>query len=101
MGFERESASKDVGTPTFGLTALLGASAILISPAYGLAAMVGVIVLVALLNARSLLANKSLEITTSPHCSSAMRFNNSDDTGLDRRLLPRCRRTKCAEGVAG
>jgi uncharacterized membrane protein (DUF4010 family) len=37
----------------------------LISPAYGLVAMVGVIVLVALLNARSLVANHSLEITTS------------------------------------
>ena len=65
VGFERESASKDVGIRTFGLTALLGAIAVLISPAYGLAAMVGVIVLVALLNARSLLANQSLEITTS------------------------------------
>ena len=56
VGFERESASKDVGIRTFGLTALLGAIAVLISPAYGLAAMVGVIVLVPLLNARSLLS---------------------------------------------
>ena len=65
VGFERESASKDVGIRTFGLTALLGAVSVLISPAYGLVAMVGVIVLVALLNARSLVANQSLEITTS------------------------------------
>jgi uncharacterized membrane protein (DUF4010 family) len=65
VGFERESASKDVGIRTFGLTGLLGAIAVLISPAYGLAAMVGVIVLVALLNARSLVASQSLEITTS------------------------------------
>jgi len=65
VGFERESASKDVGIRTFGLTALLGAVSVLISPAYGLVAMVGVIVLVALLNAHSLVANQSLEITTS------------------------------------
>jgi len=65
VGFERESASKDVGIRTFGLTALLGTVCVLISPAYGLAAMVGVIVMVALLNARSLVANQSLEITTS------------------------------------
>ena len=65
VGFERESASKDVGIRTFGLTALLGTVCVLISPAYGLAAMVGVIVMVALLNARSLVANQSLEVTTS------------------------------------
>ena len=65
VGFERESASKDVGIRTFGLTALLGSVSILISPAFGLAAMVGVIVMLALLNIRSLLANHSLEITTS------------------------------------
>lgn len=65
VGFERESASKDVGIRTFGLTALLGAVSVLISPAYGVAAMVGVIVLVACLNARSLLTTQSLEITTS------------------------------------
>jgi uncharacterized membrane protein YhiD involved in acid resistance len=47
VGFERESASKDVGIRTFGLTALLGALGVLISSAYGLAAMVGVIVLIA------------------------------------------------------
>jgi uncharacterized membrane protein (DUF4010 family) len=65
VGFERESASKDVGIRTFGLTALLGALSVLISPAYGLAAMLGVIVLIAFLNARSMKANGSLEITTS------------------------------------
>jgi uncharacterized membrane protein (DUF4010 family) len=65
VGFERESASKDVGIRTFGLTALLGALSVLISPAYGLAAMFGVIVLIAFLNARSMKATGSLEITTS------------------------------------
>jgi uncharacterized membrane protein (DUF4010 family) len=65
VGFERESANKDVGIRTFGLTALLGALSVLISPAYGLAAMLGVIVLVAFLNARSMIGSRSLEITTS------------------------------------
>jgi uncharacterized membrane protein (DUF4010 family) len=65
VGFERESASKDVGIRTFGLTALLGALSVLISPAYGLAAMVGVIVLIAFLNTRSIISDGSLEITTS------------------------------------
>ncbi len=59
VGFERESANKDVGIRTFGLTSLLGAIAVLISPAYGIAGMVGAIVLVAALNARSLVANQS------------------------------------------
>jgi len=65
VGFERESASKDVGIRTFGLTALLGALNVLIAPAYGLAAMAGVIVLIAFLNARSMRSNGSLELTTS------------------------------------
>ena len=65
VGFERESASKDAGIRTFGLTALLGTISVLISSSYGLTAMVGVIVMVALLNIRSLLANRVLEITTS------------------------------------
>jgi uncharacterized membrane protein (DUF4010 family) len=47
------------------LTALLGVLSVLISPAYGLAAMLGVIVLIVFLNARSMKANGSLEITTS------------------------------------
>jgi len=65
VGFERESANKDAGIRTFGLTALLGALSVLISPSYGLVGVIAVIVLVAFLNARSMLANRSLEITTS------------------------------------
>ncbi len=65
VGFERESANKDVGTRTFGLTALLGALSVLISPQYGLAAMIGMIVLIAFLNARSMIGSGALEITTS------------------------------------
>jgi len=65
VGFERESANKDAGIRTFALTALLGALSVLIAPSYALAGLVGVIVLVAFLNARSMLSNRSLEITTS------------------------------------
>ena len=65
VGFERESASKEVGMRTCGLVALLGALSILVSHAFGLAALAGVIVVTACLNARSLMANHSLEITTS------------------------------------
>jgi uncharacterized membrane protein (DUF4010 family) len=65
VGFERESANKDAGVRTFSLTALLGALGVLISPAYGLAGMAGVIVLIALLNVRSVMTTQSLEITTS------------------------------------
>lgn len=65
VGFERESANKDVGTRTFGLTALLGTLSVLISPQYGMAAMIGVMVLIAFLNARSMIGSGALEITTS------------------------------------
>ena len=47
------------------MTALLGALSVLISSQYGLAAMIGVIVLIAFLNARSMIGTGSLEITTS------------------------------------
>lgn len=65
IGFERESANKDVGTRTFGLIALLGTTSVLLSSAYGLVAMSGVIVLAVLLNLRSILVNRSVEVTTS------------------------------------
>jgi hypothetical protein len=56
VGFERESADKDAGIRTNGLTAVLGALSVVISLAYGLAAMVGVIVLIVFLNARSMIS---------------------------------------------
>jgi len=65
VGFERESASKEAGMRTCGLVALLGALAVLISPGFGLTALVGVIVLIALVNTRSMIASHALEITTS------------------------------------
>ena len=65
VGFERESANKDAGIRTFGLTALLGALGILIAPSYAVVGTAAVIVLVVFLNIRSMLSNRSLEITTS------------------------------------
>ncbi len=64
VGFERESASKDAGIRTFGLTAMLAALTIMISPAFCMVALGGVIVLVALFNVGSMKANHTLEITT-------------------------------------
>ncbi len=64
VGFERESASKDAGIRTFGLTAMLAAVSILVSPAFCLVSLAGVIVLAALFNVRSMTANNTLEITT-------------------------------------
>jgi uncharacterized membrane protein (DUF4010 family) len=63
-GFERESASKDAGIRTFGLTAMLAAVTIMISPAFCLVSLAGVIVLIALFNVRNLMANGTVEITT-------------------------------------
>lgn len=65
VGFERESANKDVGTRTFGLAGLLGALSVFISPGFSVASMGGVIALIVFMNGRSLLTNRSLEITTS------------------------------------
>ena len=64
VGFERESASKDAGIRTFGLTAMLAAVTVMISPAFCMVALAGVIVLVALFNVNSMTSNHSLEITT-------------------------------------
>jgi uncharacterized membrane protein (DUF4010 family) len=64
VGFERESASKDVGIRTFGLTAMLAAVSVMVSMAFCLAALAGVIVLTVLFNVRTMTSNGSLEITT-------------------------------------
>ena len=64
VGFERESASKDVGIRTFGLVAMLAAVAVMVSMAFCLTAMAGVIVLIVLFNLRTMTSNGSLEITT-------------------------------------
>jgi uncharacterized membrane protein (DUF4010 family) len=64
-GMEREWSNKDVGIRTFAIVALLGMLASLIGPSVAIAAFVGVFLLVASMNTRSILDNHSLEITTS------------------------------------
>jgi uncharacterized membrane protein (DUF4010 family) len=65
VGFEREWAHKEVGVRTFSITALLGTLAALGSGQYAAICLVGVIVLATIINGRSLLTERSLEMTTS------------------------------------
>jgi len=64
-GMEREWSNKDVGVRTFAIVALLGMLASLISQSVAIAALIGVFLLVLSMNARSILTDRSLEITTS------------------------------------
>jgi uncharacterized membrane protein (DUF4010 family) len=65
VGMEREWSNKDVGIRTFALVALLGMLASLIAQSVAIAALIGVFLLVAAMNTRSILHDRSLEITTS------------------------------------
>ena len=65
VGHAREWARKDVGLRAFALTALLGMLSSLVTSAFTLVSLVGVPLLVAYLNLRSVLRDVSLEITTS------------------------------------
>jgi uncharacterized membrane protein (DUF4010 family) len=65
IGMEREWSNKDVGIRTFAIVALLGMLASLIGQSVAIAALIGVFLLVAAMNTRSVLADRSLEITTS------------------------------------
>jgi len=64
-GMEREWSNKDVGVRTFAIVALLGMLASLIGPNVAIAALIGVFLLIASVNTRSILTDRSLEITTS------------------------------------
>ena len=64
-GMEREWSNKDVGIRTFAIGALLGMLASLVGQSVAITSLVGVFLLVAAMNARSILADRSLEITTS------------------------------------
>jgi len=64
-GMEREWSNKDVGIRTFAIVALLGMVASVIGPNVAIASLVGVFLLVASMNARSILTDRSVEITTS------------------------------------
>src|SRR6202167_5532125 len=64
-GMEREWSNKDLGVRPFAIVALLGMLASLIAQTVTVAALIGVFLMVAAMNTRSMLADRSLEITTS------------------------------------
>lgn len=64
-GMEREWSNKDVGIRTFAIVSLLGMLSSLVGQNVEVAALVGVLLLVAAMNTRSILHDRSLEITTS------------------------------------
>src|ERR1700691_2531540 len=64
-GMEREWSNKDVGVRSFAIVALLGMLASVIGANITIASLIGVLLLVAAMNTRSLLTDRSLEITTS------------------------------------
>jgi uncharacterized membrane protein (DUF4010 family) len=65
VGLEREFASKDVGVRTFSLVSVFGLLTSLIHIDFLITGLVSTLVMTAFMNARSMLADKSLEITTS------------------------------------
>uniref|UniRef100_UPI002ADDDA09 MgtC/SapB family protein n=1 Tax=Thermoflexus sp. TaxID=1969742 RepID=UPI002ADDDA09 len=65
IGLEREWAHKDMGLRTFALAALAGCLAWLIHPVAAFLVLGAAISLVSILNIRSLLVDRSLEMTTS------------------------------------
>jgi len=65
VGMEREWSNKDVGVRSFAIVALLGMLASLIGLNVAIASLIGVLLLVAAMNTRSILTDRSLEITTS------------------------------------
>ena len=65
VGLERAWSNKDVGVRTFAIVSLLGTLASFVGPDFIIAGLVGILLLVAATNTRSILADRSLEITTS------------------------------------
>jgi uncharacterized membrane protein (DUF4010 family) len=65
VGMEREWSNKDVGVRSFAIVSLLGMLASVIGVNIAIASLIGVLLLVAAMNARSILTDRSLEITTS------------------------------------
>jgi uncharacterized membrane protein (DUF4010 family) len=65
VGFEREWSNKDVGVRTFALVSLLGMASSLIDVPLAIGGLLAVVVLVGVMNARSIVVDRSLEITTS------------------------------------
>lgn len=65
IGLEREWSNKDVGIRTFAIVALAGMLAAIIGQPVVVASLAGVLLLVVAMNGRSILTDRSLEITTS------------------------------------
>lgn len=65
IGMEREWSNKEAGIRTFAIVTLLGTLASMIGNHFILACLAGVLVLVFLVNGRSILTDKTPEITTS------------------------------------
>src|SRR5271156_3058072 len=65
VGMEREWSNKDVGVRTFAIVALFGMLTSLIGLGVAIAALIGVFLLVAAMNTRSIFTDRSLEVTTS------------------------------------
>lgn len=65
VGLEREWSNKDVGVRTFAIVSLLGTLASLVSPQFITAGLVGILLLIAAANTRSIITDGSLEMTTS------------------------------------
>jgi len=65
VGLEREWSNKDMGVRTFAIVSLLGMLASLVGEPFVIGGLVGVLLLVAGANTRSLLIDRSLEMTTS------------------------------------
>ena len=65
VGMEREWSNKDVGVRTFAIVSLFGMIATSISANVTAISLVGVFLLVTAMNARSILNDRTLEITTS------------------------------------
>jgi uncharacterized membrane protein (DUF4010 family) len=65
VGMERKWSHKEAGIRTFAIIALLGMLSSIIGEDFIIASMVGVFILVVAMNVRSLIAEQTLEITTS------------------------------------
>ena len=65
VGMEREWSNKDVGIRSFAVVSLTGMLASTIGESVIVASLVGILLLIAAMNTRSILADRSLEITTS------------------------------------
>ncbi|WP_217602227.1 DUF4010 domain-containing protein [Chitinophaga sp. GbtcB8] len=65
VGMERMWSHKETGIRTFSIVALLGTLATVIGPDFSIACLIGVFLLVLITNARSLLIDRTTEITTS------------------------------------